>query len=94
MPGIDADKLLESETLEQLDEQEWVAAGLRGHADERLIGLSLHHVARDLRHRSFAERLEHKPLCTLVSQIFDGTPKLPRALIRARRDEPSDRKRG
>ena len=93
-PGIDSDKLLESQTFEQLHEQEWVSAGLRGHADERLIGLSLHHVARHLRHCGFAERLEHEPLCTLVGQILDGAPKLPRALIRTHRDDPSDRQRG
>ena len=93
-PGIDSDKLLLSQTLEQLHEQEWVAAGLAGHAEQRLIGLSLHYVARHLRHRGFAERLEHEPFCTLVGEILDGAPKLPRALIRAHRQDPSDRKRG
>ena len=50
MPGVDSDELLLSQTLKQLHEQEWASAGLAGHAQQGLIGLSLHHVARHLRH--------------------------------------------
>ena len=86
-------ELLLPQTLEQLHEQERVAAGLARHADQRLIGLSLHNVPRHLRHRGVAERLEREPFCTLVGEILDGAPKLPRALIRAHRQNPSDRQR-
>ena len=93
-PGIDSDEALLSQTFEQLHEQERVAARLAGHAEECLVGLSLHHFARHLRHGGFAERLEHEPFCTLAGEILDGAPKLPRALIRAHCHDPSDRKRG
>jgi hypothetical protein len=85
MPRIDPDKLLLSQTLKQFHEEEWVAAGLAGHEEQGLIRLSLHYVARHLRHGSLAERLKHEPLCTLAGEIFDGAPKLPRALIRPHR---------
>jgi hypothetical protein len=85
MPGIDPDKLLLSQPHEQFHEQEWVAAGLAGHAEQGLVGLSLHDVARHLRDGGLAERLKHQPLCSFVGEIFDGAPKLPRTLIRAHR---------
>ena len=49
--GVDSDELLLPQTLEQFDQEEWIAAGLAGHDQEqRLVGLGLHHVARHLRH--------------------------------------------
>jgi hypothetical protein len=85
MSGVHSDKLLLSQTLEQFHKQEWIAAGLAGHAEQGLIGLGLHYVARHLRHGDLVERLEHEPFGTLVGEIFDGAPKLPRALIRTHR---------
>jgi hypothetical protein len=87
-------KLLLPQTLKQLHKQERVAPGLAGHAQERLIGLSLHHIARHLRDGGLAERLKHEPLRACAGEIADGAPKLPQALIRAHRNSPSDRKRG
>jgi hypothetical protein len=91
LPGSHADEVLLPQTLEQLREQERVSASLAGHLQQGFIGLGLHDVSRHLRHRGLVERLEHEPFRTLVGEILDRAPKLPRALIRAHRENPSDR---
>jgi hypothetical protein len=84
-PGIDPNKLLLSQPLEQFHKQDWVATGVPDSAEHGVIGLSLDHVARHLRHGRLAERLEHEPFCTLVGEILDSAPNIPRALIRTHR---------